>query len=246
MVHLSLLPPEAQKPLIIDHRTHGVVVISRLQHVIHGLLDTTDGVPGTLVVFQFSFRAISRNRRIKSATMTISFADEGGNAAYNPEVVDLAPQGDLRLFPTTVTTTRELTASLQSSPIIGLSFGRSVVEESTKESSMALIGAARYENRDYGGVNGVLWFLRENEFTKDGVAHFLRAAVLLKRDAGSPNRRFQADVRVKAEVVGGSVLSDLIPRSLECGSDSPVLFDPVLPPTDGNIKGDNLGRVDLT
>ena len=64
--------------LIFVHESHGVDVRSRLQHVIHGWLDTTDGVPGTLVVLKFLLQPLRADRRIKSATMTIRFADENG------------------------------------------------------------------------------------------------------------------------------------------------------------------------
>jgi hypothetical protein len=119
------------------------------------------------------------------------------------------------------------------------------VEETIKKFSMALIGAARYKNRDYGGVNGVLWFMRENELIEDGVASYLRTAVLLRRSSVNVNRRFLAHVRIKAEIAGRSFLSSLMSRSLECKADTPVLFNPVLEAKNSDIKGNDLGSEDL-
>jgi hypothetical protein len=242
MVGLTDSRPEEQRRVILIYESQDIQVSYKLEHVIHGRLDTTGGVPGTLAVFGFRLLPKSRNRRIKSAIMTISFADENGKAAYDPEVVDLAPQGDLRLFPASV----DVTTTTQS--IFG---GEPRVVKSTKEYSMALIGAARYDNRDNGGVNGVLWFMRENELMKYGVPSVLRAAVLLKRIAGSEDRRFHAHVRVKVELVGHSILSGVMPRSLERKSDDPIIFNPRLPqakPVPSYIShvSRDLGCVDLT
>jgi hypothetical protein len=164
--------------------------------------------------------------------------------------VNLAPQGEIRLFPTERYTTQEYTtnrSAAQFSGLIEASFSREVKNKT--ESSMILIGSAKYENPATEGANGVLWFLRENEQTKAGVAPSLRAAVLLRRGTLGQNRRFLANVQIKAEV-GGSILSCLLPKVLRCKSESPVLFDPLLPPTyrliNTNIDVNELRSINLT
>jgi hypothetical protein len=174
----------------------------------------------------------------------VVWRNRGGErvTAYDPEVANLTPQGDLRLFrgtAHTLTTTQRI-------------FRKPRIVESTKESSMVLIGAARYENQDSGGVNSVLWFLRENEIYREGVPSILTAAVLLRRIAPlvpSEDRSFCAYVQVKAEVVGSSIEHRLLTRSLECKSDNRLIFNPRLPTASLDVLGisrDNLGSVDLT
>lgn len=199
---------EIQRPDIVDDLCRDLLLQARIDRVIHGYEDE-NGSPATFIVFGFRFHGIDHRRRFKQAIITILFQDEDKNDFYDPEVVELWPNGDFTLDEPTVidveqTSGREMSAEAMMGSNIAQggthtarrweetkSFQKS--DKSTLTGSIVLDTDVRY----YGPSNAVRLTISENHTAASGIVTDLRAAVLLRRK--NDDSTFLATVRLKAK-----------------------------------------------
>ncbi|XXG94188.1 hypothetical protein Hte_000441 [Hypoxylon texense] len=230
---------DVARTVIIQKRDSQATVEGRLSGVLHGQIES--GTPGSLIVFDFQFGSKTIRNRIKSASVSIIFTGQAGDSDRGPNVVDLAPQGSMRLFPHTTheTRTRAFSPSIEVGGITGgIGWEREITK--SRQSAMLLRGGAAFQGRDRGEPNAAQWFL-ENDITRDGLTCKLRCAVLLARTNSDP---FQAKVTVKA-TVSGVIFQG---THLLGQQDDPVPFNPKtdqpIDLTGGKLRGVNSGNLE--
>jgi hypothetical protein len=247
--HVKNDKDEVQRQHLVD-RGNALMVQADLVEVVHGRL-TPGGDSATLIITDFRFIPTKASRRFQSAMIIVRFSGAKSGSS-DPEVVDIAPRGDFSLQPTQkkVELTRSENLSAQGGGA-GVTAGAGLgweLEESYEEDQTTLAGTIRLEGREYGGKNTAKWVLIENQVQKSGLPTLLRTAILLKRRKTNyrAEERFQATIEIKADIDFVSSVEDVIDRVLgRVPKDDPVIFDPLMKPTNTNIDPDNLGRVDL-
>ncbi|KAI9856188.1 MAG: hypothetical protein M1813_009205 [Trichoglossum hirsutum] len=236
---------EIQRRHLVD-RGSTLTVQGDLVQVLHGSLSPT-GAPATLVVADFKFTSAETSRRFIQAVIIVRFADEQQNAEYDPEVLDIAPNGhfSMQLREQTEEVKRSANLSAQGGgPIAGVngSLGLEVTQSRSKQSQTTLTGDIRFEGRTWGDKNAARWILMENPTEQAGIPNFLRVAILLKRK--SPKGKFTATIKIKVSTDIVSTLQSLFGSIPE---DDPVIFDPdpERDTTSTDFDLDNLGGQDL-
>lgn len=224
-------------------RNDDMIIYGYREETVHGT--SIDGRPHSLVVFKWGLQQRQRGRRFKSARLRAVFnttrKKAGGRCDpyYDPNVVDLQPNGTYALQPTPVTTTR--TRDVEIGFEGGMDFAKGIAKV-TYELSTAVVADDQIvingqDTRDYDSdaemevgdpdrSNVAEWNLFENDATRSGLPTYFRTAVLLERRRGD-NSKFHATFTINTEV---DVLSDallrfkrfvgLVPR------DDPIIFDP--------------------
>lgn len=235
------------KTLVICQTNSQAIVTAHVRGVRHGHVEP--GVPGSLVVFDFQFGSQTMRNRIKSAFISIKFTGQTDDSNHGPGVVDLAPQGSMRLFPRARDEIRRtgFNASVGVGGTAGIG-GIGWERETTRVnySATLLRGGVALKGRSRGEPNTAQWFLEENDTTKEGLTCKLRCAVLLARTDSDP---FQAKVTVKTTISGILFQGTHL---LEGPRDDPVIFNPKTDsPIDltggklGGVESENLGAADL-
>jgi hypothetical protein len=91
-------PGEVQRRLLFDRSTStSVVAQGKLVDVLHGYL-SPGGDPATLITIDFRF--LSPKSRIRSATIKLRFADSNSQRNVDPEVLGIAPKGQVSVVST--------------------------------------------------------------------------------------------------------------------------------------------------
>ncbi|KAI1378105.1 hypothetical protein F4677DRAFT_444018 [Hypoxylon crocopeplum] len=227
---------EETRTIITQERSR-VTFSGRVVGFVHG--DLAPGRRGSLIVFDFQFGRTDGRDRIKSALISVKFTGQNNDASRGPNVISLAPQGSMRLFPREQTETRSVgfTPSIEVGGISGVGgVARETVH--TRQSAMLLRGGAVFQGRQMGEPNAAQWFLEENEAFKDGLTCKLRCVVLLARP---DDERFQAKVTVETTVSGTLFQSKRFFGRSE--QDDPLIFNPASNP-ERRPGGINLDSVD--
>ncbi|PYI14017.1 hypothetical protein BO99DRAFT_407045 [Aspergillus violaceofuscus CBS 115571] len=218
--------------------------------VIHGLMsEQEEDQFATLIVIEYRFDVRKRARRVDQVQIALEFrAREAGQTG--PEVYAIAPDGNFSLVPTNQR--EEIKRSIEgqagaSAPVGGLSITGTVGWEKTTsretEDHCTVVGSRDLVGRNWGPANSASWTLLENSTAKSGVPSLLRTAVLLRREDEQP---FECVVKLTADVVTGW-RERLWGGKGRVPKDDPVLFDPLLDPTNYLQEYDvyNLEQVDL-
>ncbi|KAK3370417.1 hypothetical protein B0H63DRAFT_486966 [Podospora didyma] len=242
-----------QRDNIIER--HGHVDI-RCEHrdIVHGYLSEETTEPCTLIVLAFRFDPNGASRRIKEASIVVTFAGMDKGKGPEPEVVSMQPDGSFSVEPTTQKETNVHGGGVNvggsgGSVVPGVEVGGSLKQEHTvsRETTDAtrVRGSIDLRDRQWGGKNSVSWTLWENATAETGVVSKLQAAILLKRADATAHFRATVTIKVVADTWTqiGSVFRTT-PR------DDDVLYNPerIPPSTDRLRKYDtaNLGKIDLS
>ncbi|MCJ1392422.1 hypothetical protein MMC18_005289 [Xylographa bjoerkii] len=231
--------PGEQNPANLIDRGSTLNVKGTLVEVLHGKL-TPDGVPATLLVLEFHFVSNPKSRGFRQSTMTLQFADAGGNSRRDPEVHRIAPHGAFSMNKTA--SSQQISLSAHASVQAGLMMvggGAGFKWESTEmlddEDRPSLMGNIRVVGRSWGAADAAIWSMTENSRKKDAIPTFLRTAVLLARKADVPFK-FTIDITAKMDLA--SSYASLLHKKPVV---DPVEFDPKTP----SRLGDNARQVDL-
>ncbi|KAF5660677.1 hypothetical protein FHETE_8840 [Fusarium heterosporum] len=232
-----------QRSVIVD-RASQCGIQADLAGVIHGSM-SPGKEPATLLVFEFKFRVRKRDRRIKSASVTISF--HGGND--DPAVVNFAPS-ELSSRQSVTEFAREVNAEIGIPGAGIVDFGgpgRTTQWQSNDSAKLQAIKSFKPKagSSDIAGqINTVTWTMLENTTVRSGLPPYLKTAILLQRRT---DEKFLATISIETDVSGfsfrdfqGDILGDRV--------DDPVFFDPRAPPQwyDGPLELNNLGSIDLS
>ncbi|RAH68476.1 uncharacterized protein BO66DRAFT_440092 [Aspergillus aculeatinus CBS 121060] len=218
--------------------------------VVHGIMNEHGPDRfATLLVLEFRFDVRKRARRIEGVQIALEFrAREAGEAG--PEVYKIAPDGNFSLVPTSQREDIKRSVSGQagaSAPVGGLSITGTVGWEKTvsrdRQDHCTVVGSRDLVGRNWGSANSASWTLLEKKSAQSGVPSLLRTAILLRREDEQP---FECVVKLTADVVTGW-RERLWGGKGRVPKDDPVLFDPLLDPTNHLREFDvyNLGQVDL-
>jgi len=229
-------------------QTLPVVLYGFREETVHGI--STDGTPHSLIVFRWAIQQRSSGRRFKSATLRALFrttrkkssVDGGGiDAFYDPQVVDLAPNGTYSMLatPVTLTNSHGVEAGLQGGMdfIKGSAKATYELSQSVEARDQIVINGFERNDYDYATADEVgdpdrcnvaEWQLFENEAVKSGLPTFFRTAVLLERRPGDLSH-FTCNFTIRPKIddltdalIGVKRFIGLLPR------DDPIIFDPKL------------------
>ncbi|UKZ77697.1 hypothetical protein TrVFT333_005421 [Trichoderma virens FT-333] len=247
---------EVQRPDVIDHCCVGLLLVARIDRIIHGW-ESEGKTPATLVVFGFRFHGLDEKRRFKHATITITFQDEQKRPQADPEVVALWPNGSFILgTPTDISmeTTRGGEAGLEVTAGSGIQGGAHAIQRWEQKQSYnktdqaTLTGSIILDTniREYGPNNAVRITLKENSTTASGLITDFRAAILLRRTSDSEIFVGTVKVKAKANFLYNSIrgIRDLM--GLSQAKDDPIRFQPgrqfVRPGTSSRLGGEGLAE----
>lgn len=239
-----------QRSNVIERRSAAIDIRCSCVDVIHGLISSGSEEFATLILLEFGFDTRKRARRIQSVDVKLEFkgmkpGDRG------PEVYKIAPLKTIKLVPTVHHKDIKQNASIQlggAAPVGGVTATGTLGWEKTTSSDIkdhtTITGSIDLRNRTYGKYNSASWTLLENQTAKTGVPSWMRTAVLLKRKDEMP---FQCVVEIDAEVDIKSTIERVFGGKGREPKDDPVLFDPLLEPTNKLAIYDveELGAFDL-
>lgn len=218
--------------------------------VIHGVVSPDAEELATLIVLKFKFDSRKTARRISTVNITLQFAPEQLGDP-DPEVIQIAPYDSMVMVQTTQTEDKTTTAGVKlgAPPVAGVELGAelgwaSSVNRQTTDATK-IIGSIDLLGRNHGNADSASWTLLENNTTKTGVPSTMRTAILLKRQDEKPFRcTFELEAKVDLMSSIGMRVQKLFGGRPK---DDPLLFDPLLPPTNKLQTYDvmALGSVDL-
>lgn len=239
-------PGEVNRAIITDRNLEAglFTVRSLLRAVVHGL-ETNDGDPASLIIFDFRFESYKSEIRFKHAAISIKFSyQDQDQGLIDPVVVNMAPYGLFRLGHSTTTnekTTRDRGGRLSlGETLLSVTGERRSVTEVSHFATIS--GWKGLRDREFGEPNTAEWDLSENAQSRSGIATQLRAVVLLRRFDNTS--KFMAQCSFDVETAGGSWARKLLRASVPL--DDPIIFDPKVS-LEGNMQLDlhNLGAVDI-
>ncbi|KAE8440735.1 hypothetical protein EG329_006630 [Mollisiaceae sp. DMI_Dod_QoI] len=227
--------------------------------VVYGMRDATthgtdsDGMPCTLIVFNWYLHSRARGKRFKSVRITINFAttrSRDGTAAssttttnpkarnpyFDPAVRAIAPAGTYSVLRVPVRTDTKTTAEANvAGGYMGVSGGIKVAYELTRTiettDSIVVNGMPLFDAHGGGGgdpdrLSGVEWHLFEDSTHQTGLPTYFRTALLLERRAGD-KENFTAAFHIKTEI---GAVDDVLASVRELFGiiprDEPVIFSP--------------------
>ncbi|KAL6923014.1 hypothetical protein ACHAPO_006498 [Fusarium lateritium] len=248
-VHTQNDPNQPFERENIIERRHKVDVRCQHKDIVHGYYSDDDDFadPCSLLVFEFEFSPNAIARRIKSATVTITFsAKEKGNP--DPVVKAIFPRGTFCVEPTQQTETLTRSAGINlGGGIMGTQVGGELKAETSVQretySAAKVKGSIDLQGRSWGDKNSVSWMLWEDPVAKAGVVTRMQAPVLLKRQDMS---HFKAVVSIEIKADTMTQIGSVFKTNPK---DDPVYYNP-----DGKATWkdhlleydlDNLGRQDL-
>ncbi|KAK4182500.1 hypothetical protein QBC35DRAFT_518801 [Podospora australis] len=206
-------PGDAARRVLID-RGGALVLRATLVSVTHGNF-TPDRDAASLLIFQFNFLAVNSSHRFTKVWITLTFDHVSGNANNRPEVWAIAPEGKLTINKSIMT--KDVKQGINTGikgqwagvgPELGYVWEASQVKESAHATT--LTGVKRLF-ANHGKDNGVIWGLKEDSQTKEGVPTFLRAAT--ETDFGGRIRRLfgreKADQVDPVQLDSGTNLEEL-------------------------------------
>lgn len=247
-------PGQIQREHLVDRGSESdLTVQGDLVKVIHGHM-STGGDPATLIVAEFRFISSDNSQRFREATIELLFAEtnsEKSDGARDPKLVKIAPFGKYSMNPTgeecSETRSVGITAGMPGSlASLGANATWQLSKSLKKEYHASLSGVMRIEGRNNGSKNLARWSLLENPSTRDGIATFLRSAILIRRDSYD---YFTARIKVEAGVgIRYGLRSALQSLLGKTPKDDPVIFDPRAEPLGDLPEGmdrENLGNYDI-
>jgi len=160
-------------------------VKGKLMKAVHGTLKK-GGDPASLLIFEFNLTT-PNGRRFKKATIAITFEDGQGPCANDPEVYDLAPNGQYTL--NKETDSKDITHAIDAAinanpvPVLGGNFGYHWTMSKTvqKTHSATLNGMSRIIKLG-GEETRAMWVMEEDPVKVTGIPTFLRTVVVLRHD----------------------------------------------------------------
>jgi len=255
-------PNELQRPNVIDRTRGELSLVSDLTHVVHGTL-TPGGAPATLMAFTFNFNGSQiQGRRFKDVIINIGFAHGNspkttvGSSPFDPEVLQISPDGEFCWNHTSVTgeTMKGITLStggLGGPMLAAMGFAPELavnwesITPTTHEGQATMYGARKVMGRNTGSKNSGRWIVRENKLRRSGVPAQVTTAILVKPHPRSGGV-FRAVVEVDAQVNVAFKIDEVAKRMVGKSIVDPVVFKHGLGPVGPVIKGldvTNLGSV---
>jgi hypothetical protein len=215
--------------------------------ITHGTLAPSED-PGTLLLLEFRFISMQSGRRFTGCNITISFEDSDKRDEFCPEVWRVSPEGAFALRKSSQQRSTKYSGNA------GLNAGMSALGASlgtawemktveNKDQWTRLSGTRKELGRN-NKDDAVVWAMQENSRDKSGIPTFVRAAVLLRREADVP---FNFVIKIRAQVDMGT-LNDL--RTLfgkqKVERVSPVRIDSSVDPKTLKVASMDPKVVDLT
>ena len=172
--------------------------------IAHGTLAPGDD-PGTLLMFEFRFISMQKGRRFTSCNIAVSFEDSDKQGDLCPEVWRVSPEGVFALHKSSRQRTVKISgnAGLRAGvSALGASLGTAWEMETVEnKDEWTRLSGTRKELGRNNKDDAVVWAMQENSLDKSGIPTFLRAAVLLRREAEVP---FNFVIKIRAQVdMGG-------------------------------------------
>lgn len=241
---MDMLDPEQRESVIA--RRGKVDIGCECKGVVHGREKDGGGAYYSLIVLEFRFDPNGLARRIKEASVVVTFAAmEKGNPRADPEVLTISPDGFFCVAPTTQKETSEKegggnagggAAGVQAGLTLKL---KKTIEAQTWDAT-TVKGRVELRGRNWGPKNTASWGFFENNSRKNGVVSSMTAAILVKRKDLS---FFRASVMIKATADTWTQIESIfssVPK------DDDVYFNPKKAPR-GSFKfdDDNLGSFPL-
>ncbi|KAJ8130645.1 hypothetical protein O1611_g2981 [Lasiodiplodia mahajangana] len=152
------------------------------------------GDPATLLVFEFNLTTFNGNR-FKKATITVTFEDDKGPSANDPEVYEFAPAGSFSL--NVETDSKDVTHAIDAAVnAMGVDAGYHwTMGQTTKNAHSATLKGMSRRLKTFGEAETVMWVMEEDRIKRVGVPTFLRAAVVLRHDPDAYGEfRFQLEI----------------------------------------------------
>ncbi|TVY61897.1 hypothetical protein Focb16_v012980 [Fusarium oxysporum f. sp. cubense] len=213
------------------------------REIIHGYL-SPDGNNATLLVYDLHLDTTKKSRRIREAQVKFEFRSSNPGSS-DPQIAKIAPYGSKSLLPTSAEESKTLGYGLSAGASQFVSVESSAKWEKTVNQTKndAARVAGGFLCNDYGKQVGAQWILFENKLVASGTPRFMRFAILLDRE--NNEEEFECKVTIDASGDWKTVLGGLVGSTPR---DDPILFDPVLPPTNKLRKDydiENLGSLDL-
>lgn len=247
--HRRNAPGEIQRPDIVDDFCKDLLVKARIDRIVHGQ-ESPNGKPATLIVFAFRFHGLDYRRRLRQATISISFEDKQKRGAdSDPVVIGLWPDGDYTLgdeIPVDEETTRK--AELGGN--LGVTNGgiQATAKWEKKKSQRknmraSLTGSMDLQGREFGSDNAIRVTVQENPATTSGLVTDLRAAVLLRRDNDKDLFVGSVDVSAKGHF-SYNIIRGLRDISGGTPPKDPVVFKPGKQYMRPNVRGKLAEKID--
>lgn len=239
-------PVEFKKTLYQADYGDRLIARATVVGIAHGTLAPGED-PGTLLMFEFRFISMKTGRRFTGCNITISFEDLDNQGDLCPEVWKVSPEGSFALHKSsrqrsvTISGNAGLHGGMSAlGASLGTAWEMNTVED--KENWTRLSGTRKELGRN-NKDDAVVWTMQENNVDKSGIPTFLRAAVLLRREAEEP---FKFSVKIRAQVDMGGLdgLRTLFGKKVE--RVSPVKIDSSVDPKTLKVASIDPKVVDLT
>ncbi|KAI1424163.1 hypothetical protein F5Y12DRAFT_464035 [Xylaria sp. FL1777] len=227
----------------------------RLVEVVHGYKNNDEGMPRTLIVFEWRLIPGINAERMRNVKITVAFQAIGTRSGIQPgeSLSDWdpiphawAPNQTIRSFFSTATITE--TGNTEYGAQAGYD---SYLTLNTKQTSGTtqvveridyryITGAPTRVKKNAGSRNAMEWQFGENLQLKSGVQHEIRTAVLLRRQ-GFDMGKFNVTVVAETNMSRPGYMLDKLYRAVSLRpTDGPAAFDPtVLPGSSIGDKGDD-------
>ncbi|KAK2477288.1 hypothetical protein H9L39_09776 [Fusarium oxysporum f. sp. albedinis] len=162
-----------------------------------------------------------------------------------PQIAKIAPHESKSLLPTSAKESKTLGYGLSvgASQFVNLESSAKWEKTFNQTRNDAARVPGGFLCNDHGKQVGAQWILFENKLVASGTPRFMRFAILLGRE--NDEEEFECKVTIDANGDWKTVLGGLVGSAPR---DDPILFDPVLPPTNKLRKAydiENLGSLDL-
>lgn len=226
--HTTNDPRDRFQRATVTERRGAVDIRCKSIVIIHGSFSPDSNELATLLVYDVSFNATKRFRRVASAKVSFDFASSEPNSP-GPEVYAVAPSGRWSLLETTQqehvesSTDMNLTAGFSSLSVGGAQKWTRGVYRTSKDSTI-INGDTICDS--YGKETGAEFVLLENASSrpKSGVPSFFRLAFLLKRKTED---EFQCTVNISVEADWKTRMGSFFACK---DRDDPIYFNPELAP----------------
>ncbi|KAH8745519.1 hypothetical protein BGZ57DRAFT_228312 [Hyaloscypha finlandica] len=216
-----------------DRLKENIVLCGRRINTIHG---QHDGVPHTLIIFEWYVHARTPRKRFKFVQIGVKFESSRNDPDYHPVIIEIAPRGSYALEETEdqVEKTRGWTPSaslgIHGTATLGTGYEYKLTRSGPRQDRIIVNGMSLFGEGSSDPDRHYLaeWNLFENETAKTGVPRYFRTAVLLKRreDDMSPfTARFSIKTNISFLDDAGASLKKF--RGLQV-KDDPIIFNPNL------------------
>jgi hypothetical protein len=215
--------------------------------IAHGTLAPSED-PGTLLIFEFRFISMQKGRRFTGCNITISFEDSDKQGHLCPEVWRVSPEGVFALHKTSRQRSVKISGNAgiyAGMSALGASLGTNwEVKTIEDQEEWTELSGTRKELGRNDKDDAVVWTMQENSLDKSGIPTFLRAAVLLRREAEEPFN-FLIKIRAQVDLGGLGGLRTLFGKQ-KVERVSPVKIDSSVDPKTLKVASVDPKVVDLT